>query len=79
MRLGASQLLIFEVATRLAAEGLSVFNLGGAEPTNEGLYRFKVGFGTSARELEAASYQVGSAVRRGVLWLAESARAVFRS
>lgn len=77
MRLGASQLLIFEVATRLGAEGLSVFNLGGAEPINEGLYRFKVGFGTGARELEAASYQVGSAVRRGVLWLAESARAVF--
>ena len=75
MRLGASQLLIFDVATRLAAEGLSVFNLGGAEPANEGLYRFKIGFGTNAQELEAASYQVGSAVRRGMLWLADSARA----
>ena len=76
MRLGASQLLIFDVATRLAAEGLSVFNLGGAEPASEGLYRFKVGFGTSAQELEAASYQVGGVVRRGMLWLADSARAV---
>ena len=76
MRLGASQLLIFDVATRLAAEGLSLFNLGGAEPTSEGLYRFKVGFGTTPQELEAASYQVGSVVRRGMLWLADSARAV---
>lgn len=76
MRLGASQLLIFDVATRLAAEGLSIFNLGGAEPTSEGLYRFKVGFGTAPQELEAASYQVGSVVRRGMLWLADSARAV---
>lgn len=77
MRLGASQLLIYEVATRLSAESLSVFNLGGAEPANEGLHRFKVGFGTSAQDLEAATYQVGSMVRRSVLWLADSARAVF--
>lgn len=76
MRLGASQMLIFEVATRLSVEGLSVFNLGGAEPANEGLHRFKVGFGTSSQELEAATYQVAGVVRRGVLWLADSARAV---
>ena len=76
MRLGASQLLIFDVATRLAGEGLAVFNLGGAEPSSEGLYRFKVGFGTSTQELEAATYQVGGVVRRGMLWLADSARAV---
>jgi hypothetical protein len=76
MRLGVSQLLILEVATRLAAEGRSVFNLGGAEPASEGLYRFKTGFGTTARELEAATYQVAGVVRRGVLWLADSARAV---
>ena len=76
MRLGASQLLVLEVATRLAAEGLSVFNLGGAEPASEGLHRFKTGFGTSAQELEAATYQVAGVVRRSVLWLADSARAV---
>jgi hypothetical protein len=75
MRLGASQLLVLEVATRLASEGRSVFNLGGAEPASEGLYRFKTGFGTSARELEAGTYQVAGIVRRGMLWLADSARA----
>lgn len=76
MRQGASQFLVLDVATRLAAEGRSLFNLGGAEPASEGLYRFKAGFGTSARQLEAATYQVAGAVRRSVLWLADSARAV---
>ena len=78
MRLGASQLLVFEVASRLAAEGLSVFNLGGAEPSSEGLYRFKVGFGTAPQPLEAASYRMSGTVRRGILWLADSVRGKLR-
>lgn len=56
MHLGASPYLITEVAARLRARGVAEFNLGGAEPENAGLYRFKSGFGPTIRALEAASF-----------------------
>jgi hypothetical protein len=66
MRLGASPLLVSWVAATLAGEGVAEFNLGGAEPTNAGLYRFKEGFGADVRELEALSCSVVASWRRRV-------------
>ena len=57
MELGASQRLVLEVATRLAAEGRTVFNLGGAEESNPGLHRFKTAFGTRPVALEGRRWE----------------------
>lgn len=64
MEVGASQFVICETAARLAADGIPTFNLGGAEESNAGLYRFKTGFGTRAVPLEAGIFEVGSPARR---------------
>jgi lipid II:glycine glycyltransferase (peptidoglycan interpeptide bridge formation enzyme) len=58
MRAGASAFLIGAVAMELKSAGVAEFNLGGAEPENEGLYRFKSGFGCFVRELEQATFTV---------------------
>lgn len=60
MALGASHLLIFQVAERLRAEGLARFNLGSAGGDNPGLERFKKGFGTRTVGLEAAEFYFGN-------------------
>jgi Acetyltransferase (GNAT) domain len=65
MKLGASPFLITEVAERLRARGIVEFNLGGAEPENAGLYRFKTGFNAAVRTLEAAVFSgVGKLQRK---------------
>lgn len=78
MELGASHLLILETAALLASEGVTLFNLGGAEESSAGLYRFKSGFGTRPIALEAGRFDVtGGArrlVRRAIGTLARSVR-----
>jgi lipid II:glycine glycyltransferase (peptidoglycan interpeptide bridge formation enzyme) len=64
MALGASHFLIWEVAQTLKDDGLQVFNLGGAEPENAGLQRFKRGFGAREVRLEAAVFSMVSSLKR---------------
>jgi hypothetical protein len=56
MNAGASAFLIGAAAMALKSAGIAEFNLGGAEPENAGLYRFKSGFGCYVRELERATF-----------------------
>lgn len=67
MEVGASIFLVLSTAEALALDGTRRFNLGGAEPTNPGLHRFKTGFGARRIPLEAASYETASALRRKTL------------
>jgi len=70
MQNGTSQLLVTRVAEHLRERGIHMFNLGGASADQEGLARFKIGFGAYPVELETASYDVASGPRRGVIALA---------
>ena len=63
MACGASHFLLYETANTLRQELLEVFNLGGAGRDNPGLERFKVGFGATVVELEAAEFFLGGRVR----------------
>jgi hypothetical protein len=63
LALGASHFMLYEIATALAAEGVTLFNLGGTSPANEGLVRFKTRFGARVVPLEAASFYVGGSLR----------------
>lgn len=67
---GASHFLVYEVANRLRERAIDLFNLGGAEPHNTGLARFKAGFGTGTVELEAARFFSGSAAQKRILMTA---------
>lgn len=54
MAAGASHWLLNEVLNTLGGRGLNTFNLGGANPGNDGLRRFKEGFGARPRTTTAA-------------------------
>ena len=69
MALGASHFLIHSVAEILRAEGFEQFNLGGAEASNPGLERFKMGFATRPVHLEAAAYCFSSRFQKNVVAL----------
>lgn len=64
MALGASHLLVYEIARKMQEESLDFFNLGGAYLEDEGLRQFKKGFGTTEVSLEAAEFCLGSRVTR---------------
>jgi len=64
MALGAAHFLVSGVAELLRDEGLEVFNLGGADASEEGLARFKAGFGAHPIDLEAARFAVCSPMQR---------------
>ncbi len=64
MEMGASTLLVSAIIRTLAADGLTVFNLGGAGPESEGLRRFKSGFGAHPVTLAAGVYQTASPMHR---------------
>ncbi|MDW7710943.1 MAG: GNAT family N-acetyltransferase [Deferrisomatales bacterium] len=70
MAVGASHFVVQGAADDLRRRGIRRFNLGGAGPDEEGLGRFKAGFGARPVELEAAAHWVASpwllALRRGV-------------
>lgn len=56
LKLGSSPFLVCQIAGILQQEGISLFNVGGTTVGNEGLRRFKAGFGTRKIGLEAASF-----------------------
>ncbi|MEW6571625.1 MAG: GNAT family N-acetyltransferase [Nitrospirota bacterium] len=64
MSMGTSPFLISEVARILRDEGLRLFNLGGADPTDQGLRRFKAGFGAREVILEAATFSMVGPIKR---------------
>lgn len=66
MKCGASHYLIHEIATILKEEARQSFNLGGADPLNPGLVRFKTGFGASTVELEAAVFFLGGKIHKNL-------------
>lgn len=55
MSAGASHWLVHAAAVTLRREGIRAFNLGGAEPSNPGLWRFKESFGARPVATRAAS------------------------
>jgi hypothetical protein len=67
MACGASHFLVYQIAKTLQAEGKQQFNLGGAQPENQGLRQFKAGFGAESVELEAAEIVLGSGIRSQLL------------
>lgn len=62
--MGASHFLFHEAACSLKEEGLTVFNLGGADEESTGLQEFKLGLGSESIELESAEFFVGSKWKR---------------
>jgi hypothetical protein len=54
--IGASQLLVAEIALALKNDGAATFNLGGADAASAGLQRFKASFGATVRELDAVNF-----------------------
>jgi Acetyltransferase (GNAT) domain len=73
MGLGASHFLVYQVASRLKSEGLSVFNLGGAAKDSS-LARFKSGFGATSVPLQQVSCYLGAGWRKKVTSFVELAR-----
>ena len=64
MASGAAHFLVSAVAERLRDEGLELFNLGGAGSADDGLARFKSGFGAEPTKLVAARFLVCPPLRR---------------
>jgi hypothetical protein len=60
MECGASHLLVGEIARELRDRGMTIFNLGGADDSSDGLRRFKTGFGTRPVQLPAARFFWGN-------------------
>ncbi len=60
MACGASHFLVYEIANALRAQSMGMFNLGGADPHNPGLERFKAEFGAATVGLESAEYLLGN-------------------
>ena len=67
MACGASHFLVQEIANTLREQSKTIFNLGGADPSNPGLVRFKTGFGGRTVKLEAAEFYLGSKARKTIL------------
>jgi hypothetical protein len=80
--LGASHYLIWHVGRTLAIDGITAFNLGGAEPGSS-LARFKEGFGTVPVALPAATVSIGARWRhwltRGISLVSEDPRIRLRT
>lgn len=75
MRLGASVFLISELADALRADGCTVFNLGGTDPDQEGLRRFKAGFGAITVPLESSQSFFGNKLRQKLVTAYQRLRA----
>jgi hypothetical protein len=63
MACGAAHFLVHEISKRLRAEGVTVFNLGGAPTLDSGLAQFKQSFGAESVPLQAAEFMPGSRYR----------------
>jgi len=82
MAIGASHLVMYDIIAQLKADGLSVFNIGGADE-GSGLERFKKRFGASPVHLSSATCYVGPswgrAATRSMERIRMSGRQVLRS
>jgi len=67
MGLGASHFLVHRIAEGLRELGSEQFNLGGSGVEETGLSRFKMGFGATAVELEAARFFTGGRIKRALM------------
>lgn len=74
MSAGASHFLIHEIAEALRRDGCETFNLGGADPEQTGLGRFKAGFGSTATELQAARFFVATGLKKLLIKTASAVR-----
>ena len=63
MGIGASHFLRYETAVTLQSEGIEMFYLGGARPTEEGLRAFKAGFGTTLIDTQSVVAYLGGPLR----------------
>lgn len=63
MKVGASIYLMYQVLNILKNENLHILNLGGARPNEEGLKRFKLGFGPKEILLEEATFSLISPIK----------------
>lgn len=61
MNSGAAVFTIVNTANRLAERGITVFDLGGVEKGNEGLDRFKSGFGSEVSNFEEVTVSLAPA------------------
>ena len=64
MAVGASHLLIHEIANQLQTQAVDILNLGGTDLQNKGLIEFKRGFGAREILLEDVDLYLGSRTRR---------------
>ncbi|MGD9562329.1 MAG: GNAT family N-acetyltransferase [Pyrinomonadaceae bacterium] len=62
--IGSSHFLFHEASCLLKSEGITLFNLGGADEQSTGLKEFKLGLGSTRVDLESAEFYTGSALRR---------------
>lgn len=62
--LGTSHFLFYETACLLKSEGVTVFNLGGADEHSTGLQEFKLGLGSTRVDLESAEFYTGSVLKK---------------
>ncbi|HEV7702889.1 MAG TPA: GNAT family N-acetyltransferase [Gemmatimonadaceae bacterium] len=63
MGIGASHYLRYETAVTLQTEGIEIFYLGGARPSEEGLRAFKAGFGTTLIDTQSVVAYLGGPLR----------------
>ena len=63
MGIGASHFLRYETAVTLQSEGIDIFYLGGARPSEEGLRAFKAGFGTTLIDTQSVVAYLGGPLR----------------
>jgi hypothetical protein len=64
MGIGASHFLRYETAVTLQSDGIGVFYLGGARPSEEGLRAFKAGFGTTPIDTQSVVAYLGGPLRQ---------------
>ena len=76
MAIGASHFLRYETAAALKAEGVTMFYLGGARPSEEGLRAFKSGFGTIFIDSQSVTAYLGGPLRHRVSAAVEWLRTV---
>jgi len=79
MAQGASHFLIQEIGNYLRERSFEVFNLGGSDPTNPGLSRFKAGFGAAVVDLEEADFFLSSRVRLTLIRFYRRLSGLYRS
>ena len=76
MGIGASHFLRYETAVTLQAEGIDIFYLGGARPSEEGLRAFKAGFGTTPIDTQSVVSYLGGPLRHKLSTVMQRLRSV---